>query len=91
MCQDGDITRVAEGCNGDLGTALAGIEARVLVMPCRTDQYFAWEDGENEIKFLRRGELAVIEGVWGHAAGGGMNGQDAMWMDKMIAKFLQER
>ena len=43
--------------------ALRGIKAKVLLMPCRTDQYFPPEDSEIEMKFLQRGELAVIESV----------------------------
>jgi homoserine O-acetyltransferase len=88
MWQHGDITGVSNGANGDFGRALEGIEARVLLLPCRTDQYFAWEDSENEVKHLKRGSLAIIESVWGHAAGGGMNLVDAEWVDVTIAKFL---
>lgn len=86
MWQRGDV-----GCTRDDGSyekALEGIQARVLVMPGRTDQYFAVEDGEVEVGLLRRGELAVIESVWGHAAGGGMSEVDIEWIDGRIKKFL---
>lgn len=39
-------------------------------MPARTDQYFPPEDSEVEVKHLKKGELRVIETVWGHIAGG---------------------
>ena len=48
------------------------------------------EDSEIEAKHLQRGELAVIETVWGHVAGGGGNAEDTEWMDGRIAKFLSQ-
>ena len=67
------------------------IQARVLVMPCRTDQYFAWEDSELEVTLMgEKSQLAVIESVWGHAAGGGACKEDTEWISQRIAKFLQE-
>lgn len=87
MWQAGDVGRTRE--DGSYEGALAGIEARVLVMPGRTDQYFAVEDSVVEVGLLRRGELAVIESVWGHAAGGGMSEVDAKWMDGRIGDFLR--
>ena len=38
--------------------------------------------------YLQKGKLAVIDTVWGHAAGGGGNPKDTAWMEKQIAKFL---
>lgn len=38
MWQAGDIGKFSD--DGDYGKALASIKCRVLVMPCRTDQYF---------------------------------------------------
>ena len=86
MWQAGDIGTTRE--DGNYKKALEGIQARVLVMPSRTDQYFAWEDGEEEVKHLRKGELAVIETVWGHVAGGGGNEADTKWMNGKIGEFL---
>ena len=86
MWQAGDVGVTRE--DGSYEEALRGIEARVLVMPGRTDQYFAVADSEVEVGLLRRGELAVIESVWGHAAGGGMSAVDANWMDGRIKEFL---
>lgn len=86
MWQAGDIGTTRE--DGDYKKALEGIKARVLVMPSSTDQYFAWEDGEEEVKSLRKGELAVIETVWGHVAGGGASEADTRWMNGRIGEFL---
>jgi homoserine O-acetyltransferase len=88
MWQAGDIGVTRE--DGDYEKALRGIEARVLVMPCRTDQYFLVADSEVEMRHLRRGELAVIESVWGHVAGGGAWDEDTRWMSGRIAEFLSE-
>lgn len=41
------------------------------------------------MKHLQHGELAVIETIWGHIAGGGANKADQEWMDKRISDFLQ--
>ena len=87
MWQRGDVGSTRE--DGSYEEALRGIEARVLVMPARTDQYFAVADGEVEVGLLRRGVLRVIESVWGHAAGGGMSETDARWMDGRIREFLR--
>ena len=46
------------------------------------------EDSEYEVKYLKHGELAVIETIWGHIGGGGANEEDTEWMDKRIAEFL---
>ena len=37
---------------------------------------------------MKEGELAVIETVWGHMAGGGANEEDTKWMNDRIARFL---
>lgn len=78
----------AVGGNGDYRKALEGVTARVLVMPSMTDQYFDWKDGEEEMKFLKRGVWMPIPTVWGHIAGGGANPVDVKWMDGKIGEFL---
>lgn len=87
MWQAGDIGTTHE--SGDYTKALEAIKARVLVMPSRTDQYFPPEDSETEMKYLKRGQLAVVETVWGHIAGGGANEEDTRWMDGRIKEFLK--
>ena len=69
--------------------ALSSIRAKVLLMPCRTDQYFPPEDNETEMKHLKHGTLSVIESTWGHTAGGGANQKDAKFMDEQIAAHLK--
>ena len=68
--------------------ALGSIQAKVLLMPCRTDQYFPPEDSEIEVKWLKKGTLAVIESIWGHVAGGGLNPEDTAFMNKRIEEFM---
>ncbi|KAL8765593.1 MAG: hypothetical protein Q9209_007375 [Squamulea sp. 1 TL-2023] len=86
MWQAGDIGKTRD--DGDYLKALESITAKVLVMPSRTDAYFPPEDSETEIKHLKHGELAVIETVWGHMAGGGANEDDTRWMNDKIARFI---
>ena len=85
--QAGDISKVRGESFED---ALGQIKARLLVMPSRTDQYFAWEDSEEECKHLKRGKLEIIPTIWGHVAGGGMNDVDSKWMSEKIRDFLGE-
>ncbi|KAL6246039.1 hypothetical protein RBB50_007192 [Rhinocladiella similis] len=69
--------------------ALEGIKAKVLLMPCRTDQYFPPEDSEIEVKYLKHGTLAVIESTWGHTAGGGLNANDVEFMNGKLSAFIK--
>lgn len=52
------------------------------------DTIFRPEDSETEVKHLKNAELAVIETVWGHMAGGGANDEDTKWMNGKIADLL---
>ncbi|KAK5942242.1 hypothetical protein PMZ80_004805 [Knufia obscura] len=79
----------APGDDGALGQALGSITAKVLLMPCRSDQYFRPEDNEDELKHLKDGRLEVIESSWGHIAGGGANPVDVKLMDAKIAEHMQ--
>jgi homoserine acetyltransferase len=101
MWQLGDVGRVIPGEEMEVATlgggvgddemfrkALASVQAEVLVMPCRTDQYFPPEDSEIEVKYLKKGTFAPIESIWGHFAGGGFNERDTMWMNERIGNFL---
>lgn len=101
MWQMGDVGRVVPGEEMEIATlgggvgddemfrkALASVQADVLVMPCRTDQYFPPEDSEIEVKYLKKGTFAPIESIWGHFAGGGFNERDTKWMNGRIASFL---
>lgn len=76
------------GVDEHLADALSSIQAKVLLMPCRTDQYFPPEDSEIEMKHLKHGTLHVIESTWGHIAGGGANPDDTAFMDAKIAEHM---
>jgi len=76
---------------GDAGAALASIRARTIVMPARTDLYFPPEDSVREVAHLRRGELCVIESIYGHAAGGGGNDADTAFIDAQLERILADR
>ncbi|EJF65171.1 homoserine O-acetyltransferase [Dichomitus squalens LYAD-421 SS1] len=84
--QRGDISIVRNG--DDFTNALRSITAKALIMPCKTDLYFCPEDSVNEVSMLRDAELAVIDSVWGHAAGGGANAADVAFITKKITEFL---
>jgi homoserine acetyltransferase len=87
--QQGDIGLYYPDDDGDLSKTLKRIKAKVLAMPARTDMYFPPEDSEYEVQHLEKGELRVIETVWGHIAGGG-NGakEDTEFMKREIARFV---
>lgn len=86
MWQAGDIGTVAG--DGDYKKALGQITAKVLVMPCQTDQYFPPEDGEVETKYLHNGTFDPIPSIWGHIAGGGADPEGVKWMDERISSFV---
>lgn len=75
---------------GDFERALASINARAVVMPCRTDLYFPPEDSEIEVTHMRDAQLCVIPSVWGHMAGGGLSPEDAAFIDAARARLLTE-
>ncbi|KAI0743735.1 homoserine O-acetyltransferase [Daedaleopsis nitida] len=84
--QRGDISLVRDG--GNLANSLKTIAAKGLIMPSKTDLYFCPEDSVNEVSLLGDAELAVIDSVWGHAAGGGANAADVAFITKKIKEFL---
>lgn len=102
MWQLGDIGTVLPGENelsqlgGGLGSdeklhkALQSIRAKVLLLPCQTDQYFPPDDSQIEVKYLAQGRCEPIPSVWGHTAGGGANPKDVEWLNKQIQAFMAE-
>ena len=87
--QHGDITLYHPEDKGDLAKALARIQARCIIMPSRTDQYFPPEDSEMEVKHLKNAKLEVIESIWGHLAGGfGGPAEDKEFIEKEVAGLL---
>ncbi len=74
---------------GDLAMALAGIKAKVLLMPSATDLYFQTEDNRLELQHLKYGRLVEIPSVWGHRAGNPRdNPEDAAFIDAEVEAFL---
>ncbi|KAH7127832.1 Alpha/Beta hydrolase protein [Dactylonectria estremocensis] len=89
MWQNGNIAACDPSSGDSLEETLSHIKARVLLMPCRTDQYFCWEASERECKLIPDAQLKVIPSVWGHLAGAGSNQKDSDWMDHEISEFLR--
>jgi homoserine acetyltransferase len=90
MWQAGDISTAVPPGEKTLEAALSGIKARVLLMPCQTDQYFRPDANERESQMIPFAKLEVIPSIWGHMAGGGANPVDTEWMDRTITAFLEE-
>jgi homoserine O-acetyltransferase len=68
---------------------LAAIEARTIIMPCRTDLYFPPEDSGVEVQLLRRAELRILDSKFGHVAGGpGRIPRDTAFVEAAIADLL---
>ncbi|KAJ8126138.1 hypothetical protein O1611_g7500 [Lasiodiplodia mahajangana] len=88
MWQRGDITGLVPIKPASLEGALGKIKARVLLMPCSTDQYFRWEASASECNLIPDAQLKVIPSVWGHLAGSGVSEEDTKWMDTALSNFL---
>ena len=88
MWQAGDISTAVPSHENSLESALSSIKARVLLMPCQTDQYFRPDPNEREALSIPSATVEVIPSIWGHVAGGGANPADKEWMDKKISAFL---
>lgn len=86
--QNGDIA-ANDLYRGDLEMALAGIKAKVLLMPSATDLYFQTDDNRAELPHLKYGRLAEIPSVWGHRAGNPRdNPEDTAFIDAEVEKLL---
>ncbi|KAF6829162.1 hypothetical protein CMUS01_08276 [Colletotrichum musicola] len=88
--QKGDITAIFASEDLSLEQACARIRARVLLLPCDTDQYFRWEASAREARWIPDATLRVIRSEWGHLAGLGVNRADKEWMDARIDEFLNQ-
>jgi len=74
---------------GDLAMALAGIKARVLLMPSATDLYFQTDDNRAELPHLKHAKLIEIPSIWGHRAGNPtQNKEDAKFLDDAVRELL---
>jgi homoserine O-acetyltransferase len=75
---------------GDLPMALAGIKARVLLMPSATDLYFQTDDNRGELPHLKQAKLVEIPSIWGHRAGNPRdNPEDAAFIDSQVTALLE--
>jgi homoserine O-acetyltransferase len=86
--QNGDISKNPK-FNGDWKMALLSIKAKVLILAPEIDLYFPKEDNEYESKFIKNCEVKIIQGVWGHFAGGGINPEDNTWISDQIKNFIE--
>ena len=88
--QHGDIS-ANDLYRGDLQMALAGIKAKVLLMPSATDLYFQTDDNRDALPYLKYGKLAEIPSVWGHRAGNPRdNPEDAAFIDAQVEALLND-
>jgi homoserine O-acetyltransferase len=87
MWQRGDISRCSDA--KDVESSLKSIQAKVLLMPCETDQYFRPYVSEKEVLHLSNGSVEIVPSIWGHIVGGGANQKDTDWMDNKIKLFLR--
>ena len=88
--QHGDIS-ANDLYRGDLQMALAGIKAKVLLMPSATDLYFQTDDNREELPYLKYGKLVEIPSVWGHRAGNPRDNQeDAAFIDAQVEALLND-
>ena len=74
--------------NRNFERALAAITATAIVMPCSTDLYFPAEDSEIEVSHMPNAQLRIIPSVWGHMAGGGINPEDAAFINSALEDVL---
>jgi homoserine O-acetyltransferase len=73
----------------DLPRALAGIQARTLIMPCTHDLYFTEEDSRAEAAHIPCCEVRPIPSIWGHRAGNPRsNSVDEQFIRTAIADLL---
>lgn len=84
LCQADTWLRADVGrhAGGDLAAALGRVRARVLLMPCVSDEYFTLAAAQEEAALLgSRAVLRPIESAYGHRAGDphrrGLEGEDA--------------
>ena len=81
---------IGEATGAGYEAAMLSITARAVLMPSRTDLYFPPEDSEAEAALLHDARLAVIPSDWGHYAGGGHAPDDVAFIDRELARLLEE-
>ncbi|MEQ8959236.1 MAG: hypothetical protein RLP02_15170, partial [Coleofasciculus sp. C2-GNP5-27] len=73
-----------------LKKALGSIKAEVLLLPIRTDAYFAVADITAEAALIPDAQLMVVNSVYGHAAAFGRDQDDRAQINQAIANFLHQ-
>ncbi len=79
-----------DGSDEAYAAAMAAITAEAVIMPSSTDLYFPPEDSAAEVALLAHGRLAVIESVFGHAAGGGADPRDLAFIEREVRALLHD-
>jgi homoserine O-acetyltransferase/O-succinyltransferase len=85
--EHGDVGRTP-GFDGDTEAALRSIRCPLVSMPARTDLYFPPEDEQAWSAHIPNGEVRVLDTVWGHFGGLGMNEADNQVIDRHLAELL---
>lgn len=75
--------------DGDLVRALSAIEARVLLMPSRTDLYFPVADNALDVPHLQHAALRPIPTIWGHMAGSPRHPEDFAFVRDAVRDWLE--
>lgn len=74
---------------GDLAAALAGVQARTIVMPCDHDQYFTLEENRIEVELTPHAALRPLLSTAGHCAGApGRFAAESAFIDAAIRELL---
>jgi homoserine O-acetyltransferase len=75
---------------GDLVRALNAIQARLLLIPSRTDLYFPVADNAAELPHIAQGVLSPIPTIWGHRAGSPIeNPRDLAFLRKAVRDWME--
>jgi len=85
--QNGDISDNPV-FNKDFTAAMKAIKAKTIIIAPENDLYFPKEDNQDEERLIENSKLIIIPGVWGHFAGGGLNKDDTIFIDKILKDIL---
>jgi homoserine O-acetyltransferase len=75
---------------GDLAAALGRIEARTIVMPISSDQFFVTADCAAEQMLIPESRLTVMETDWGHIGLFGLDADYVRQVDAALAGLLAQ-
>lgn len=78
------------GMGGDYFRALGSIQAKVLLMPSQTDLLHPPDDSHQAVSHIPDARLLEIASPMGHLGGGGALPTDTEFMNRHIARFLDE-